>query len=129
MLLAWVIMPEHIHLLVLPNHEVADVPMILWGLKKPFAQRVISRWRELGAPILHRLERPDGSARFWQGGGGYDRNIVSTAEYLEKRCYIHENPVHRGLCNDALDWPWSSATWYSDQRERSLLQIDPFDPF
>ena len=26
--------------------------------------------------------------------------------------YIHENPVRRGFCKRAVDWPWSSARHY-----------------
>ena len=36
--------------------------------------------------------------RFWQRGGGYDRNIYSDAEVWEKIDYIHANPIARGLC-------------------------------
>jgi hypothetical protein len=26
--------------------------------------------------------------------------------------YIHQNPVRRGLVKRAVDWTWSSASWY-----------------
>jgi len=57
---------------------------------------------------------PDGQAsyRFWQRGGGYDRNLWSPEEIHEKIHYIHANPVRRGLVVRPEDWPWSSyATW------------------
>jgi putative transposase len=46
--------------------------------------------------------------RFWQRGGGYDRNIWSLGEVLEKVRYIHENPLRRGLVDRPEQWPWSS---------------------
>ena len=95
-LLAWVIMPEHVHLLIwpsLPEHPVADVTS---RLKREFARKVITRWRELKAPILTKLTDADGRTRFWQPGGGYDRNIITEHELREKIDYIHANPVRRG---------------------------------
>jgi hypothetical protein len=41
--------------------------------------------------------------------------------------YIHNNPVKRGLVEDPLDWPWSSARWYAGQGE-VLLPMDGTPP-
>ncbi|MDY7109510.1 MAG: transposase [Planctomycetota bacterium] len=117
-LLAWVVMPEHFHLLLLiPNLPEWTVPKILQAVKRPFAQRVIARWRGLAAPILDRLRDASGVTHFWQRGGGYDRNIVSDEELYQKIEYLHANPVQRGLIDRPLDWAWSSARWYEGIRE------------
>jgi hypothetical protein len=34
-------------------------------------------------------------------------------ELRQKLCYIHENPVRRGLVEHAEDWEFSSASWYA----------------
>lgn len=120
---AWVIMPEHFHLLLTPTGETT-VTALLRRLKAPFARRVIRRWRSLDAPILSRITAPDGRPRFWQAGGGYDRNIVSNHELIEKIRYIHENPVHRDLVSNASHWRWSSWNWYNGDRV-STVPIDP----
>jgi putative transposase len=54
--------------------------------------------------------------RFWQRGGGYDRNVVEpvTAHYQAE--YMHNNPVRRGLCAKPEDWRWSSAADYAGLR-------------
>ncbi len=122
-LLAWVIMPEHFHLLVLPR-ESLTISHLLSALKRPFATQVLRRWRELDAPILTRLLDRSGQLRFWQQGGGYDRNIVSTDELEEKINYIHNNPVRRGLVSKTTDWKWSSARWY----EGDHTSGPPVDP-
>ncbi|MFI4897925.1 MAG: REP-associated tyrosine transposase [Phycisphaerales bacterium JB059] len=106
-LFAWVIMPEHVHLLVLPLEST--VPSILSATKRPFSALVLQRWRELEAPVLERIRDGSGAERFWQAGGGYDRNIFSEGELREKIRYIHENPVRRGLVEREEDWAWSSA--------------------
>jgi putative transposase len=121
-LLAWVLMPEHFHLLVIPHLPEYPVDRLLYALKAPLAQRILRRWRELEAPILPRITDPRGRPHFWQVGGGYDRNVVEEVE--EKIGYIHANPVRRGLVATAEDWPWSSARWYAGRREGEVA-IDP----
>jgi putative transposase len=61
--------------------------------------------------------------RFWQPGGGFDHNIFREKTVPAVVDYIHANPVRRGLVNDPLDWPWSSARFW-DGREDALLRMD-----
>jgi len=122
-LLAWVVMPEHVHLLIWPRLPEYPVSKVAWIIKRDLAQRVIERWRELDASILKELEARKNQTRFWQRGGGYDRNIHSFDELNEKIRYIHQNPVRRGLVDRPQDWAWSSARWYDGQRE-GVLKID-----
>jgi len=58
--------------------------------------------------------------RFWQPGGGYDRNITSTDALRAVIDSLHANPVRRGLVARAADWEWSSARWYAGQRPVEL---------
>ena len=116
---AWVIMPEHAHLLLTPGPE-QTVRGILTRLKGPFAQRLIKRWTELNASVLERIRDPSGRMCFWRAAGGFDRNIWSAEEYCEKLHYIHVNPVRRGLVRSSTDWAWSSARWYAGLREGAI---------
>jgi putative transposase len=111
---AFVIMPEHAHLLIFP-HPSATISGILKSIKQPVSQRAL-RWVQLHAPaFLASMAdgQPNGqiSYRFWQRGGGYDRNIWSLPEVVEKVRYIHENPLRRGLVDRPEQWPWSS--WHA----------------
>ena len=126
-LYAWVVMSEHVHLLLWPRLPEDPVSKVLYTLKRGFASRVLTRWRELGARILSDLEAADNSVRFWQRGGGYDRNVFSREEFDEKLRYIHNNPVTRGLVERAEDWAWSSARWYAGGRD-APVEIDPLPP-
>ena len=42
----------------------------------------------------------------------FDHRIRNTAEYLEKAAYIRNNPVMKGMCETADDWPhvWSTLS-------------------
>ncbi|MCC7144809.1 MAG: transposase [Phycisphaeraceae bacterium] len=123
-LFAWVLMPEHFHLLIQTGQPTLSVGDILRRLKMRFARRVLTRWQELHAPILPRLRDKQGRFRFWQPGGGYDRNITSEHELSEKVDYLHNNPVRRGLTDDPTTWRWSSARWYAGDKS-SVVRIDP----
>jgi len=50
--------------------------------------------------------------RFWQQGGGFDRNVPDEDALGNMINYIHMNPVRRGLCESMFDWPFSSARGY-----------------
>ena len=69
-LLAWVAMPDHIHLILIPDLPHWPVSKVLWGLKRGSATRI--KQTMLGATA-----DPKGSRAqpIWQPGGGYDRNI------------------------------------------------------
>jgi putative transposase len=116
-LVAFVLMPEHVHLLVLsPITSVSGVSRLLADIKRPFSGRIKNLLVKDRDPLLSRLtvvERPGKLAfRFWQEGPGYDRNLSSKAAVLAAIDYIHLNPVRRGLVARAVDWKWSSARWY-----------------
>jgi putative transposase len=102
-------MPNHVHLLIRPDLATTTVPQFLSRLKRPFAQTVLSRWQRLDAPVLDRLVDSRGQRRFWQRGGGYDRNIFSDDEVIEKIEYIESNPVRAGIVRRPREYKWSSA--------------------
>ena len=125
-LVAFVFMPEHIHLLVYPTRAEPDLDLYLARLKQPFSAEVKGLLERSGRPLLKELtvqERPGKSCfRFWQEGAGFDRNISSTADILVAMDYIHVNPVKRGFVERAIDWKWSSARYYLGEPPR---QQDP----
>jgi putative transposase len=130
---AYVIMPEHAHVLLLPTKPDYDVAAILKSIKQPVARRATAWLRAHHPQWLRRLrvERPGGRVehRFWQQGGGYDRNIVEPRTAWHCVHYLHENPIRRRLVARAVDWPWSSAGWYAGY-DGVMLAMDekPPDP-
>ncbi|MCG9894872.1 MAG: transposase [Fimbriimonadaceae bacterium] len=105
---AYVLMPDHVHLLVWPRSPSYRMAEIRNAVKQPFAREVLSRMEAEQDPILSRLQIGT-RRRFWQAGGGYDRNIVSRNACLSSIEYIHHNPVAAGLAEQASEYPWSSA--------------------
>ena len=123
-LIAWVLMPEHFHLLLIPKLPDWPVPWILNMLKGTMSRRVLARWRLEESPTLKSVRTASGVERFWQHGGGYDRNPDEWDGLMSIVRYIHRNPVARGLVAKPTDWPWSSVHGYLKQPS----PIDLVDP-
>jgi putative transposase len=86
----YVVMPEHIHLLVTePEKE---------PLAKPMQALKQSVFRHLGR-----------GEPFWQSRY-YDFNVYTERKRIEKLRYIHHNPVKRGLVASPEDWQWAAFT-------------------
>jgi len=130
-LVAFVFMPEHVHLMVYPLAGAAGVALLLKAIKQPYAVRIKRLLAETKNPLLDKLtirQRPGVTTfRFWQEGAGYDRNLTEVKTTLAAIDYIHLNPVRRGLVDRASDWRWSSARWYSNpqgKKDESLPRLD-----
>ncbi len=89
----FVVMPNHIHLLVSTDDEHAigrSVQLIKGGFSHAMGQAGL----KLKA--------------VWQPGY-YEHRVRDDMEYGRMRNYIHENPVRRALVQSARDYPYSSA--------------------
>src|SRR5258708_32528450 len=119
-------MPEHVHVLVYPGYAPERMSVFLQAVKEPVARKAIRYLKDHAPEWLARVpvhERRRVRHRFWQPGGGYDRNITSIEALRAMIDYIHANPVRRGLVARVEDWEWSSARWYAGLRP-AKLQID-----
>ena len=91
-LLSFVVMANHVHVLLEPKIDVARITK---GIKGVTAKE--------GNQILGRTGR-----RFWQDES-YDHWVRSPSECDRIRSYIERNPVVAGLVARPDEWPWSSA--------------------
>jgi putative transposase len=129
---AWVFMPNHVHLLIFP-YEGTKVSDILSGIKKPVGKLAGNFVRKNAPEFIPRMSelQPDGATvlRFWQQGGGYDRNIYSDEELHEKIRYIHNNPVRQELVMGPEKWLWSSyQAWERGVDEPLRIDRDTLPP-
>jgi putative transposase len=88
----WVIMANHVHLLVLPS----IAPSLLLKSLKGATAREANR-------LLHRT-----GDQFWQRES-YDHWVRNGKEWSKIAAYIERNPVKAGLAERVEDYPWSSA--------------------
>jgi putative transposase len=122
---AYVFMPEHVHLLFLPRRDSYSMSAILADIKRPVARKALDWVRQNDPDTLHRYRQATSARqprpRFWQVGGGYDRNLESAETVWNAIHYIHTNPVTRGLVTRCEDWRWSSAADYLTSNPGPLM--------
>lgn len=134
---AYVLMPEHVHVLLCPRAAHHEMHRILASLKRPVSTaakaHLLAGVRVSDSLATRWLERltvtyPGRRVfRFWQPGGGFDRNIFREKSVPAIIDYIHANPVRRGLCAVPTDWEWSSARFWDGQDDVPLAMDQPFE--
>lgn len=90
---AWVIMPNHVHVLIRVNPG--------WPLS-----RIVASWKSYTSKrimAMTGLPAPIWWPDYW------DRYIRSDEHWLGTQRYIEGNPVAAGLVREAAAWRWSSA--------------------
>ena len=109
---AYVFMPNHVHLVIHPRQEHYSIAQILRSIKQSVSRKTLDYLRRNNPDGLRLLAtgQEDEPHRFWQKGGGYDRNITKVETLLESVRYVHNNPVRKGLVQTADEWRYSSAT-------------------
>jgi putative transposase len=112
---AYVLMPEHVHVLIWPTQPSYSIAAIRKKIKEPVGRSAIAYLEKHSPGWLRKLTRKRGKRTerlFWQSGGGYDRNIDSPSVLQHSLQYLHMNPVRRGLVQRCEEWVWSSAAHY-----------------
>jgi putative transposase len=120
----YVIMPEHIHLVLHPPDRVELGKVI--GRFKGRVSRSVLQWmrlRQTGNLTRLRAIRNNREVyAFWQRRC-YDHNCRTQETTLEKIEYCHKNPVRSGLVSHPSEWCWSSYNWHAGD-EDSPIEVD-----
>lgn len=112
---AYVLMPDHVHLLIRPIAELYEISKVLHSLKLRTAISIREVLERAQSPVLDRIKvvrQSRAHYRIWEAGGGYDRNLFERDSLVNSVNYIHTNPIRRSLCELATEWDWSSAGDY-----------------
>ena len=97
-LLAWVVMPNHVHALFQPMNG-SSMGSVVRSWKTFTANAIGQLVRKANEPVP-RVWHPE----FW------DRYIRNEKHFANTIAYIHDNPVKAGLVTHPEQWPWSSAS-------------------
>lgn len=106
-ILAWCLMPNHIHLLAVPTHED--------GLRALVAPTLRSYAHEIN-------KRESWTGHLWQGR--FASCPVDDAHAIAAARYIELNPVHAGLVKKPDDYAWSSARSHLTEKPDGLTDLD-----
>lgn len=113
-------MPEHVHLL-LSEPQNARLSLAIQILKQRLSLEM--RTNNSSHNSFCDTQPCSEALRFWQRRY-HDFNVFSEMKYKGSMQYMHENPVKRGLVQNALDWPWSSFATYA-RGDPGLIHLDP----
>ena len=123
-LVGFVIMPEHVHLLI-GEPKAGNPSTVIHSLKLRVSKRLRRKGRNMSSAqrsFVFSEARECRPRQFWQRRF-YDFNVYSAGKRREKLEYMHRNPVTRRLVKDPKDWVWCSYSSYSG-RGTPLIEID-----
>jgi REP element-mobilizing transposase RayT len=89
---AFVIMANHVHLLITPLRPIARLTNSLKGTSARECNKILGRTGK----------------HFWQDES-FDHWLRTQNGFERIRTYIEQNPVTAGLVNSPREWPYSSA--------------------
>ena len=96
--LAYVFMPDHVHIMLHPHDETYEMSNILKAMKQgPSKSAKKKKWT---------------TTNLWESGGGYDSNINNSHARMLAISYIHMNPIRKEMVEYPQDFRWSSSKWY-----------------
>lgn len=127
-LIAYVIMPDHVHLII--NPVGCDIVAVGKTLKGKSAKKILD-WLKENEHLrsLAKLKRTypkkrNHSYSVWQKGVK-SVDLESHKFVTQKSNYVHMNPVRAGLCDHPAKWKWSSYRAYLPHEPSEVpLEID-----
>jgi len=90
-LLAWVVMSNHVHVVIAPKRPMPQITRWLKGSTAREANRLLG---STGKPFWH--------------AESFDHRVRDLGRAIQ---YVENNPVAAGLVSRPNEWRWSSAGW------------------
>ncbi|AZP12678.1 transposase [Undibacterium parvum] len=106
---AYILMPDHLHLLATPKDETGLSKMMQWMGRHyvPYFNRKYLR-----------------TGTLWQGR--YRATVLEAGTYFLRCClYLESNPVRSKLVGDAIDFPWSSFQHHIGLKNDPIITDHP----
>jgi putative transposase len=89
---AYVVMSNHVHILIWPKARLNQITKSLKGYTAHECNKLLDRSGE----------------KFWQEES-FDHAVRNEEQFYRIQSYIERNPVKAGLVKNSAEWPWSSA--------------------
>jgi putative transposase len=104
-IVAWVVMPDHLHCIWTLPPDDTDYPE-RWRLIKLLFSRALPKNERINASRASKGERGIWQRRFWEHTIRDERDLNNHIDY------IHYNPVRHGHTTRPADWPHSTIHRY-----------------
>ncbi|MGZ5431512.1 MAG: transposase [Thermoanaerobaculia bacterium] len=104
MLQSWCLLSNHYHLVA--RGDGANV------------RRMVTRLHVEAAIARNRRDGVKGRQVWYQF---WDSHITFERSYLARLNYVHHNPVHHGVTDNAMEYRWCSARWFTENAPAALV--------
>ena len=137
--IAFVIMPNHVHLVLQLPDSVTDLNTIVSNGKRFMAYELMAKLSDQNNQAL--LQRLSAACTDKERAKGqqhkvfepsFDAKPIYTLDFLHQKIdYIHHNPVSGkwNLCQEFTDYPHSSAAFYVDSVPHPLVAVVDYREF
>ncbi len=103
---AWAVMSNHYHFIAISPSDPATLRRFIGKLHMTTAKQ-LNEW--------------DGTAGRKVWFQYWDSQITFERSYLARLNYVHNNPVHHGMVTLAENYPWCSASWFTQNASPAFL--------
>lgn len=103
---AWAIMNNHYHFVAVSPNDASTL------------KSMISRLHEYSTKKLNRLDEVSGR-KVWHNY--WESHITHQTSYMARLRYVHQNPVHHGIVENASNYQWCSQAWLERSADRSFV--------
>jgi putative transposase len=103
---AWAIMENHYHFVACSPENAETLKPMLSALHK---------WSALK---LNRIDDREGR-KVWHNY--WDSHITHQTSWFARLRYVHQNPVHHGIIDNAANYRWCSQSWLEHNSSRSFV--------
>jgi putative transposase len=105
---AYCLMPNHVHLVVIPHHE----------------ESLVALFKEAHRKYTRRINEVHGwKGHLWQER--FHSVVMDESHLINGVRYVERNPVEANLCGKPEEWPWSSATAHLARTDDPLVTVAP----
>ena len=104
---AWAVLSNHYHFVAVSPEDATTL------------RPLVGKLHMLTAKELNRIDCTPGRQVWYQY---WDSRITYEQSYLARLRYVHTNPVHHGVVQDAAAYEWCSAAWFEREAERAFAE-------
>lgn len=103
---AWAVLPNHYHFVAASPEDPGTLRRFLAKLHMTSAKQ-LNEWDDMpGRKVWY---------QYW------DSHITFERSYLARLNYVHHNPVHHRVTDNALEYRWCSARWFFENAPSALV--------
>ena len=103
---AWAVMNNHYHFIAASPDDAASL------------RTMLSRIHEYTAKKLNQLDKTT-TRKVWHNY--WESRITHQTSYMARLRYVHQNPVHHEVAQNASNYPWCSQSWLEQNAGRSFV--------